>query len=175
MPLLASFRLSLCSGQERGIFLWPRCYPCAVAVTLSSAAKSFLWSVWRISDGVHLPCAVLTSRLTHGVHSQLICFPFVLMDTPRAPAASPSPLTVSSARLLAESQSSQRGRVQLCPLSDALCPAWACPGMRGRDLGSYKVSPSSFSQNFLLSLASWSSSICFGVQDKCTFSMGIPI
>ena len=29
-------------------------------------------SVWRISDGVHLPCAVLTSRLTHGVHSQLI-------------------------------------------------------------------------------------------------------
>ena len=42
MPLLASFRLSLCSGQERGVFLWPRCYPCAVAVTLSSAAKSFL-------------------------------------------------------------------------------------------------------------------------------------
>ena len=79
MPLLASFHLGLCLGQEQGyppLFPWPHFYPCAVAITLSSASKSFLWSVWALlpslSDGVHLLWAVLTSILTHGVHAQLI-------------------------------------------------------------------------------------------------------
>lgn len=49
------------------------------------------------------------------------------------------------------------------------------PGMRGRELCSYKVSPSSFSQNSLPSPPSWSSSICCGVQDKSAFSIRIPI
>lgn len=74
--LLASWSVLRPGAGYLPPFPWPHFYPSAVAVTLSSAAKSFLWSVWALlpslSGGVHLLCAVLTSRLTHGVHSQLI-------------------------------------------------------------------------------------------------------
>lgn len=104
-PLCLFFHLSLCLGQEQGylpLLICPHFCPCVAAVTLSSVAERFLWSVWavfpRLSDGVHLPCAVLTSQCSFSVN---FCFPFIPMDTPGASAAGPSPPNVSSARLLA--------------------------------------------------------------------------